>query len=38
MEIELKDENETVSVPNFIEVIKEVTEDEEYKNSSLARL
>ena len=38
MEIELKDENETVAVPDFIEVIKEVTEDEEYKNASLARI
>ena len=38
MEIELKDENETVSAPDFIEVIKEVTEDEEYKNASLARI
>ena len=38
MEIELKDENETVSIPDFIEVIKEVTEDEEYKNASLARI
>ncbi len=38
MEIELKDENETVVVPEFIEVIKEVTEDEEYKNASLARI
>lgn len=38
MEIELKDENETVSAPDFIEVIKEVTEDEKYKNASLARI
>lgn len=38
MEIELADENEKVDFPEFIKVIKEVTDDESYKNASLARL
>ena len=36
MEIELKDEDQKIEVPKFVNVIKEVTEDDEYKNSSLA--
>ncbi|MBO7527039.1 MAG: AAA family ATPase [Clostridia bacterium] len=38
MEIELKDENQKIQIPNFISVIKEVTEDDNYKNSSLANV
>ena len=36
MEIELTSEDEHVNLPPFIKVIKEVTEDKEYRNSSLA--
>ncbi len=36
MEIELMNENDTVNLPPFIEVIKEVTTDKEYRNSALA--
>ena len=38
MEIELADENEKVDFPEFIKVIKEVTDDDSYKNSSLAQM
>ena len=37
MEIELKSEDEEVDFPPFIEVIQEVTNDERYKNRSLAK-
>ena len=37
MEIELCDENEHIVFPEFIKIIKEVTGDEDYKNSSLAK-
>ena len=37
MEIELRDENQEITMPNSIRVIKEVTDDDEYKNSSLAK-
>ena len=37
-EIELSDENAQVVFPEQIRVIKEVTEDEAYKNASLARI
>lgn len=36
MEIELKDEYAKINIPKYIKIIKEVTDDEEYKNSSLA--
>lgn len=36
MEIELTSDDEQVNLPPFIKVIKEVTEDKEYRNSSLA--
>lgn len=36
-EIELSDENTTIVFPKQIKIIKEVTEDESYKNISLAR-
>ena len=36
MEIELSDEFEEVRIPEFVHVIKEVTNDSNYKNSSLA--
>ncbi|MBQ7293169.1 MAG: hypothetical protein IJW79_05450 [Clostridia bacterium] len=35
VEIELADENEEIAFPCFIKVIKEVTEDESYKNYNL---
>lgn len=38
MEIELSDENQEVVVPEFIEIIKEVTNDENYKNYALASI
>ncbi len=38
MEIELADENAQIEFPNFIKVIKEVTDDESYKNASLAKI
>ena len=37
MEIELSSENEDIQVPSFIEVLKDVTEDEKYFNYSLAK-
>ena len=37
MEIELEDETQKVDFPPEIEIIKEVTEDKRYTNSSLAR-
>lgn len=37
-EIELSDENEEIKFPNYIKVIKEVTDDDTYKNASLARI
>lgn len=37
-EIELSNENDEVVFPEYIKVIKEVTEDLSYKNSALARL
>ncbi len=37
MEIELNDEKEEVIFPSFIKVIKEVTDDDSYKNSNLAK-
>lgn len=36
IEIELSDENATVNFPKEIKIIKEVTNDESYKNASLA--
>ena len=38
LEIELSNADEEVNIPEFISVIKEVTDDKEYKNSSLARI
>ena len=38
MEIELSHENEEIVFPEQIKVIKEVTDDESYKNASLAKL
>ncbi len=35
-EIELSNENDAIDFPDYIHIIKEVTEDEEYKNASLA--
>lgn len=38
MEIELVHENQEIKIPNFLKVIKEVTDDDKYKNASLARM
>ena len=37
-EIELSDENAEIIFPKQIKVIKEVTDDDSYKNASLAKL
>lgn len=37
-EIELRDENTQVSFPKQLKVIREVTEDESYRNASLAKI
>lgn len=37
MEIELLAEQEEIKIPNFVKVIREVTNDNDYKNASLAR-
>ena len=37
LEIELSDENDNIKMPPFLEVIKEVTDDIYYKNSSIAK-
>ena len=38
LEIELSDPNETIRFPKMLKVIREVTEDEAYKNASLAKI
>lgn len=38
MEIELNSEDDKISIPPFIKVIDEVTDDENYKNKSLAKI
>ncbi|MCD8364424.1 MAG: hypothetical protein LUC83_01150 [Clostridiales bacterium] len=37
LEIELSSEDDKIVLPEGIELIREVTEDEEYKNSNLAK-
>ena len=37
MEIELSSEDEEIKVPEFIKIIKEVTDDEKYKNHEMAK-
>ena len=37
VEVELKDENEMINFPEFIEVIREVTDDPKYYNHELAK-
>ena len=37
LEIELKSEDETFSIPSFIEIIKEISADGRYKNTNLAK-
>ncbi len=37
LEIELTDENQSVSLPPFVEVIRDVTTDDRYKNYSMAQ-
>jgi CYTH domain-containing protein len=36
-EVELKNENESFEIPDFIDIIKEVSEDGRYKNTNLAK-
>ncbi|MEE0838998.1 MAG: hypothetical protein U0L72_00410 [Acutalibacteraceae bacterium] len=36
VEVELENENQEFPIPEFVSVIKEVTEDKRYRNSSLA--
>lgn len=38
MEIELSNENENITFPEIIKIIKEVTDDPSYKNASLAKI
>ena len=38
MEIEMSSEDEEIKVPEFIKIIKEVTDDEKYKNHEMARV
>ena len=38
LEIELTDPEEEIRFPKFLEIIREVTDDEQYKNASLASL
>ena len=38
LEVELNNEKQEVDLPNFIKVIKEVTNDDNYKNVNLARV
>lgn len=37
MEIELSDENQKIDIPEFIEIVKEVTDDDNYKNYNMAK-
>ena len=37
MEIELSNEDEIINIPKFIKIIKEVTEDDNYKNYQMAK-
>ena len=37
LEIELTDENEEFSIPDFLEIMREVTKEGDYKNFSLAK-
>lgn len=37
LEIELTDRNDTIAIPGFIRVLREVTDDPAYKNATLAR-
>lgn len=38
LEIELRSESDTIFFPELVKVIKEVTEDESYKNAALAKI
>ena len=38
LEIELSEESEHIKIPKFIKVVKEVTDDDSYKNASLASI
>jgi CYTH domain-containing protein len=36
LELELKDKNQKIELPPFLDIIKEVTEDKSFNNFSLA--
>ncbi len=36
LEVELKNEDEEISIPSFIEIVKEVSDDKRYKNTNIA--
>ena len=38
IEIELSDENDRITFPDFVKIIKEVSEDKKYRNYSLAEI
>ena len=38
LKVNLKDENEEPSLPNSIKILKDVTFDDEYRNSAMARM
>ena len=37
MEIELTAENDSVKLPDFIDIVKEVTDDKKYLNANLSK-
>lgn len=37
LEVELRDEDEPIKIPDFINIIKEVTDDESFKNYNMAK-
>ncbi len=38
MEVELRVEDQKVQIPQFVKLIKEVSDDERYKNRNLAKI
>lgn len=38
LEVEIEDENEVITFPNELKIIKEITFDEDYKNTYLSKL
>ena len=37
LEIEISDENKDIELPDYLDIVKEVTDDDNYKNSSIAK-